>query len=216
MYRTDDRVPDPERGEGGQGEGALRRADRRCSAGERCVSHAALGEPAKLSRGNPGPLCFACGERSAASPLGEAARAKPVSGPGDDRRPLARGEGRRGEGLRGAGGRKAHACSAGRCERPAVEGHGGTRFCREHAEAHRAREWRQGRAEWTLTCERNLRDALTTADEDRARKWSALLKGAEVALVRAKADLAAAEARACSEPGLAYKTPWRAGATLRP
>jgi hypothetical protein len=205
VFRIANRVPaDPERGDMGQGDGVLRKADhgcigpdgddsglggmapqpsrtsRRCSAGEQCVSHAALGEPAKLSRGNPGPLCFACGECSAASALGEAAaRAKPASGPGDARRPLARGEGRRGEGLRGGGGRKAHTCSAGRCERPAVEGHRGARFCREHAEAHRAREWRQGRAEWTLTCERNLRDALATGDEDRARKWSALLKGAE-------------------------------------
>jgi hypothetical protein len=127
VYRIANRVPaNPERGEVGQGDGVLReagrgcigpegddsglggmppqpgRTTRRCSAGERCVSHAALGEPAKLSRGNPGPLCFACGERSAASALGGAARAKPASGPGDDRRPLARGEG-----LRDGGGRKA-------------------------------------------------------------------------------------------------------------
>ncbi len=41
----------------------------RCSSGERCVAYPALGEPARLSRGNPGPRCFACEERRAASRL---------------------------------------------------------------------------------------------------------------------------------------------------
>ena len=231
---TADRVPDSKCDEAGRGDGVLReagrgrkgpecddsglggmalkpgRTTRRCSAGERCVSHATLGEPAKLSRGNPGPMCFACGERRAASALGEtAAKAKPAVGPGDDRRPLAQCDGRRG------GGRKAcDACSEGRCERPAVEGRRGARICRKHAEARRAREWREGRTEWHLTCERNLRDALAMGDEALARKWSELLEEAEAALAWAEADLAAAEARACSEPSITYETPRRAGATL--
>ncbi len=41
----------------------------RCSNGKRCVAYRALGEPAKLSRGNPGPRCFACEERRAATEL---------------------------------------------------------------------------------------------------------------------------------------------------
>jgi hypothetical protein len=41
----------------------------RCSNGERCVAYPALGEPSKLSRGNPGPKCFACEERRATSKL---------------------------------------------------------------------------------------------------------------------------------------------------
>jgi hypothetical protein len=32
----------------------------RCASGANCVSYPALGEPSKISRGNPGPRCFAC------------------------------------------------------------------------------------------------------------------------------------------------------------
>jgi hypothetical protein len=32
----------------------------RCARGANCVSYPTLGEPSKLSRGNPGPRCFAC------------------------------------------------------------------------------------------------------------------------------------------------------------
>ena len=32
----------------------------RCASGASCVSYPTLGEPSKLSRGNPGPRCFAC------------------------------------------------------------------------------------------------------------------------------------------------------------
>jgi hypothetical protein len=32
----------------------------RCASGAECVSYPTLGEPSKLSRGNPGPRCFAC------------------------------------------------------------------------------------------------------------------------------------------------------------
>jgi hypothetical protein len=35
----------------------------RCSNASGCVAYPDLGEPAKLSRGNPGPTCFACEER---------------------------------------------------------------------------------------------------------------------------------------------------------
>lgn len=34
----------------------------RCANGAKCVSYAALGEPSKLSHGNPTPRCFACEE----------------------------------------------------------------------------------------------------------------------------------------------------------
>ena len=34
-----------------------------CSNGIRCVAYPTLGEPSRLSRGNPGPRCFACEER---------------------------------------------------------------------------------------------------------------------------------------------------------
>ena len=35
----------------------------RCASGATCVSYPALGEPSKLARGNPGPMCFACEKR---------------------------------------------------------------------------------------------------------------------------------------------------------
>jgi hypothetical protein len=44
-------------------------AEPRCANGENCVAYPTLGEPSKLSRGNPGPRCFACEERRAASNL---------------------------------------------------------------------------------------------------------------------------------------------------
>ncbi len=45
----------------------------RCASGENCAAYPALGEPSKLSRGNPGPRCFACEERRATSRLKEVA-----------------------------------------------------------------------------------------------------------------------------------------------
>ena len=187
-------MPDPARGgEGGKGGGVLREADRRCFAGERCASHAALGGPAKLSRGNPGPLCYACEERRAATELGkEAARSKPAEGrqAALRRRSPAGGDGRSRDG------RGPLACAKGPCQRPAGRTHGGMRLCREHAEAGLARDWQEGRALWVLACERNLREALASGDGGTARKWSGLLGEAEAALARAEADLAAKEARA--------------------
>jgi hypothetical protein len=41
----------------------------RCSNGIRCVAYPTLGEPSRLSRGNPGPRCFACEERRVALQL---------------------------------------------------------------------------------------------------------------------------------------------------
>ncbi len=169
---------------------------RRCSAGERCASHAALGGPAKLSRANPGPLCYACEERRAAAELGkEAAR----------RKPPAQGRGAAREGGRPEGDAEARpggdgggplTCARGPCQRPAGPPYGGTRLCREHAEAGLARGWQEGRALWVLTCERNLREAVSSGDEGLTRKWSGLLEEAKARLAQAEADLAAKEARA--------------------
>ena len=52
----------------------------RCSNGEHCVAYPTLGEPSKLSSGNPGPRCFACDERRAASELERAAPKPKVPG----------------------------------------------------------------------------------------------------------------------------------------
>ena len=165
---------------------------RRCSAGERCASYAALGQPAKLSRGNPGPLCYACGERHAASLLRKAAA--PPGG--------SRGQGGRGaETPAPAAGEPARvggnvSCAKGSCPRPASERLRGVVLCRAHADADRAGRWREERARWARSCDGKLREALDSGDEEQARKWEGLLEEARVRLAWAEADLAEAEAKA--------------------
>jgi excisionase family DNA binding protein len=53
-----------------------------CENAEACVAYARLGEPAKLSKGNADPICFACQERRLDE---EVANPRPVRG--RDRRP---------------------------------------------------------------------------------------------------------------------------------
>lgn len=169
----------------------LARTTQQCSAGERCASYAALGEPARLSRGNTGALCFACQERSGAAALkSAAAKAKPASGREDKQERPAEGGHRRGQD------RQSPTCAKGSCGRPAIEWQYGARVCREHAEAGRAREWQERRDMWALCCERNLRNALSAGDEALARKWSGLLDEARASLALAKAALARAAAKA--------------------
>ena len=162
---------------------------RRCSAGGRCASHAALGQPAKLSRNNPGPLCFACEERRAALELRKARR-----GPGAARGlaaetpPAPRGRPPRGVG--------APPCAKSSCPRPAAGHRGGPLLCREHAAAERARRWQEKRARWAIACDANLREAIASGEEELARKWEGLLEEARARLAWAEADLAAAEAEA--------------------
>jgi hypothetical protein len=50
----------------------------RCSNGESCVAYPALGQPSKLSRSNPGTMCFACEERRVAFELKTSAANKKV------------------------------------------------------------------------------------------------------------------------------------------
>ena len=71
----------------------LKSAAPRCSSGERCVSYPALGVPARLSHGNPGPRCFACEERRAASGLKVASIRKEETVEGGKASGMARGEG---------------------------------------------------------------------------------------------------------------------------
>lgn len=143
----------------------------RCSSGEGCVSYPALGEPAKLSRGNSGPRCFACQERRAASEL-KAALAEQEGA-------LERGKA---NGLRWNG-------SEG------LEDHVG----REHARGEqRSHEVLERRRRSVLTCERGLRSALASGNERLVRRWASSLRDAEKRLVWAEADLRAAESRARS------------------
>jgi hypothetical protein len=145
----------------------------RCSSGERCVAYSALGEPAKLSRGNPGPRCFACEERRAASELKVALAKKKEA--------VER--------------RKAERLRRGRSKR--LE----ERVGREQARAEqRAREILERRRRSVLTCERALRSALASGDERLVRRWSRSLRDANARLAWAEADLQAAEAKGRSDP----------------
>jgi hypothetical protein len=152
----------------------------RCSNGASCVAYPALGEPAKLSRSNPGPSCFACEERRVASELeAVAARSKANrSRPGKGKEPQER------------------ICMKQPCGRPVAEQDGAAVVCREHAEASRAAEVVERRRAWVLTCERAVRSAIASGDERLERGWAKVLLAAEVSLAEAEAELRVAEMRA--------------------
>jgi hypothetical protein len=139
----------------------------RCSNGESCVAYPALGQPSKLSRGNPGTRCFACEERRVAVELKTAATNKKA---------VERG--------------KANEQRWGKSNR--LEEH----VDREHAEVDRAREVWERRRRSVLTCERGLRSALASGEERLVRRWSRSLRDAEARLAWAEADLDMAEKRA--------------------
>jgi hypothetical protein len=135
-------------------------AESRCAYGENCVAYPALGEPSKLSRGNPGPRCFACEERRAASKLKVAvAKAKLLER------------------------RKANEPRSSKSSR--LEEHVG----RMHTEVGSAYVVLERRRKSVLTCERGLRTALASGNEHLVRRWSRSLREAEARLAWAEADL---------------------------
>jgi hypothetical protein len=156
----------------------------RCSNGASCVAYPTLGEPAKLSRSNPGPKCFACEERRVAAELGavtarseeeqhhKAGRSGRVSRP------------------------KERICAKLDCERPIAERDGAAVVCREHAGESRAAKVRDRRRAWVLVCESAVRSAIVAGDERLERRWAKLLLAAEVSLAEAEAELRVAEVRA--------------------
>ncbi len=147
-------------------------AEPRCSNGTRCVAYPTLSEPAKLSRGNPGPRCFACEERRVASELKTAAAKKKATERGQTKQPTW-------------------------AKRNELAEHVG----KEHAQAEqRAREVLELRRSSVLTCERGLRSALASGDERLVRRWSRSLREAKDRLAWAEADLSRSEKRARSEP----------------
>jgi hypothetical protein len=156
----------------------------RCSNGAGCVAYPALGEPAKLSRGNPGPRCFACEERRVAAEL-EAVAAR--SRDEQHRKANASRPGNKPE---------ERTCTKRPCERPVAERDGAAFVCREHAAASRAAKARERRRAWVLTCERAVRSAIASDDEHRERRWAQLLLAAEVSLAEAEAELRVSELRA--------------------
>ena len=139
-------------------------AEPRCSNGIRCVAYPALGEPSKLSRGNPGPRCFACEERRAASELKTVARNKKTV-------------------------KRRKANQPRWVKSKELEEHIG----RGPTEVQRARDVLERRRRSVLTCEGGLRSALASDDERLVRRWSRSLREAEERLAWAEADLRAAE-----------------------
>ena len=147
----------------------------RCANGIRCVAYPILGEPSKLSRGNPGTRCFACNERRVASELERAAanRKKAAERRDENNRPWA--------------------------ESNQHKEHPKENVSREHTEVERAREVLERRRRSVLTCEGGLRSAQASGDERLVRRWSRSLREAEDRLAWAEADLARAEKRARAE-----------------
>jgi hypothetical protein len=158
----------------------------RCSNGASCVAFTTLGEPAKLSRSNPGPRCFACEERRVAAELGAVA-----SHSRDEQHRKGKRQ-RSGRGNRS----KEHTCTRPSCERPAAVRDGAAVVCREHAEESRAAKVLERRRAWVLVCERAVRSAIASGDERLERRWAKLLLAAEVSLAEAEAELRVAEVRA--------------------
>ncbi|MCA1688074.1 MAG: hypothetical protein LC714_05695 [Actinobacteria bacterium] len=165
----------------------------RCSHGAGCVAYPILGVPAKLSRSNPGPSCFACEERRAAAEL-EAVVA-------DEQRRKATGSPKANRSRPGKGNKpKERTCMKQSCERPVAERDGTAVVCREHAAVSRAAAVRERRGAWVLACERAVRSAITSGDERLERRWARLLLAAEVSFADAEAELRVAEMRARSAP----------------
>jgi hypothetical protein len=147
----------------------------RCVSGADCVCYPALGEPSKLSRGNPGPRCFAC-ERQGRDLEFEAVAAKPKA-----TKPKERGSSER---LR---------------ELPTTERAGAAFVGHQHAAVSRTSAIRERRRASVLTCERGLQAAIVSDDARLMRTWSKSLRDAEARLLWAEADLEASEKKARSE-----------------
>ena len=161
----------------------------RCASGANCVSYPTLGEPSKLSRGNPGPRCFACekqrGEREVelfAAKL-KAAKHRQVKSPSrcKDYDPNVRSE--------------AEHFS----ERPTTERAGAAAVGHQHAEVSHASAIRERRRASVLTCKRGLQSAIVSGDARLMRSWSRSLRDAEARLLWAEADVEASQKRAQSE-----------------
>jgi hypothetical protein len=162
---------------------------RQCSNGTDCVAYTALGQPSKLSWGNPETRCFACEERRVASELRAAAKGRTAKRQREVRYPLLEGQKRQ----------LPNTCARRSCVRPATEWDGMAYVCAEHAEAQRARVM-QARVKYLVTSsEEKWRSAHDSGDEAVARMWWRALRQAQARLAEAEANLAALERRAWSE-----------------
>jgi hypothetical protein len=144
----------------------------RCASGVDCVSYPTLGEPSKLSQGNPGPRCFAC-EKQRRDFEGEGVAAKPKAAKPKAAKP-----------------REVKRPSRSEDYEPEVL---------SSAEVSRASAiWKRRRAS-VLTCERGLQSAIDSDDARLMRTWSKSLRDAETRLLWAEAELEAFATKAWSE-----------------
>jgi len=157
----------------------------RCASGATCVSYPALGEPSKLSRGNPGPMCFACEKRhkylevDAAAAKLKVSKRRQVQGPtrSNDYDPRVRSEAERFG------------------ERATTERAGAAFVGHQHAEVSHASAIRERRRASVLTCEGGLQSAIVSGDARLTRTWSRSLRDAEDRLLWAEADLETSQLR---------------------
>ena len=116
----------------------------RCASGANCVAYPTLGEPSKLSRGNPGQRCFACEKQRGEREVGvfaaklKAAKHRQVKSPScsKDYDPNVRSEAERFS------------------ERPITERAGAAAVGHQHPEVSHASAIRERRRASVLTCER--------------------------------------------------------------
>ena len=158
----------------------------RCASGASCVSYPALGEPSKLSRGNPGPRCFAC-ERQRKEFEVEAAAAKLKAAKHRQVKRPRRSEGYEPE-VRSGVERFS--------ERPTTERADAALVGHQNAEVSRASAIRKRRRASVLTCERGLQSAIVSDDARLVRRWSRSLREAQARLLWAEADLETSEKKA--------------------
>jgi hypothetical protein len=161
----------------------------RCASGANCVSYPTLGEPSKLSRGNPGPWCFACEIRRGASEV-EAVAAKLEVKAAKHRqvKRTSRSEGHEPE-ISNRAKRFDEQQNTDRAGK-AILGH-------QHAEeVNRASAILERRRASMLTCKRLLKSAIVSEDARLVHIWSRSLKAAESRLLWAAADIEACEKRA--------------------
>ena len=160
-----------------------------CASGANCVSYTALGEPAKLSRGNPGPWCFACEKRSGDSKV-EAVAARPKVKAAKHWEATKRN---RSEGQEPDDRDRAKRFR----ERPTTERAGAADVGHRPAEeVSRASAIMERRRASMLTCKRLLQSAIVSDDTRLVRTWSKALGDAEARLLWAEADLEASQKRA--------------------
>ena len=152
----------------------------RCARGAKCVSYTTLGEPSKLSRGNPGPMCFACEKQRGDSEVEVfAAKAKKAAKHWQVKRPS------RSEGYEPEVRSEAERFS----DRPTTQRVGAAFVGHQHAEVSHASAIRERRRASVLTCERGLHSAIASGDARLTRRWSRSLRDAEARLLWAEADV---------------------------